>query len=85
MMDGKRLSTRLSLTIVFGPICHCLSHPVNPNVQIVRDDSPIQSSHASKRIKTDIPPMQDKGKAIASPSSPSNDSSKSVFTHAFEG
>ena len=56
-----------------------LPPPVNPNVQIVRVDSPIQSSHASKRLKTDIPqPMQDKGKVVASPSSPSSDSSKSM-------
>jgi hypothetical protein len=52
---------------------------VNPNVQIARVVSPVQSSHASKRLKTDIPqPVQDKGKAIASPSSPSTDSSKSM-------
>jgi hypothetical protein len=56
-----------------------LPPPVNPNVQIARVDSPVQSSHVSKRLKIDIPqPMQDKGKAISSPSSPSDDSSKSV-------
>jgi hypothetical protein len=54
--------------------------PVNPNVQIAPIDSPVQSSHASKRLKTNIPLMQDKGKAVASHSSPSNDSSKSVFS-----
>jgi hypothetical protein len=53
--------------------------PVNPNVHISHVVSPVQSSHASKRLKTDIPqPVQDKGKAVASPSSPSDDSSKSV-------
>jgi hypothetical protein len=51
MMDGKRLSTRLSLT----------------NVHIYRVDSPVQSSHASKRLKMDVPHVKDKGKAIASP------------------
>jgi hypothetical protein len=52
--------------------------PVNPNVQISPVHSPVQSSHASKRLKTDVPHVQDKGKVVASPSSPSNDSSKSV-------
>jgi hypothetical protein len=28
--------------------------PVNPNAQIFHDVSPVQSSHASKRLKTDI-------------------------------
>ena len=55
-----------------------LPPPVNPNVQISHVDSPVQSSHASKRLKTDVPHEQYKGKAVASPSSPSNDSSKSV-------
>jgi hypothetical protein len=55
-----------------------LPPPVNPNVHISRDDSPFQSSHASKRLKTNVPHVQDKGKAVASPSSPSDDSSKSV-------
>jgi hypothetical protein len=52
--------------------------PVNPNVQIALVHSPIQSSHASKRLKTDVPHVQDKGKFFSSPSSPSNDSSKSM-------
>lgn len=34
--------------------------PVNPNVQIAPVHSPIQSSHASKRLKTDVPHVQDK-------------------------
>jgi hypothetical protein len=51
---------------------------VNPNAQISPVDSPIQSSHASKRLKTDVPHVQDKDKVDASPSSPSNDSSKLV-------
>jgi hypothetical protein len=56
--------------------------PVNPNVQVSCVVYPVQSSHASKRLKTDIPePVQNKGKAVASPSSPSNDSSKFVSSH----
>jgi hypothetical protein len=51
---------------------------VNPNVQIARVDSPVQSSHASKRLKTEVPHVQNKIKANASPSSPSDDSSKLV-------
>jgi hypothetical protein len=48
-----------------------LPPPVNPNVHIARVDSLVQSSHASKILKNDMPqPMQDKGKTIASPSSP---------------
>jgi hypothetical protein len=40
-----------------------LQPPFNPNVHIVHVVSPVQSSHASKRLKTDIPqPLQDKGK-----------------------
>jgi hypothetical protein len=52
--------------------------PVNRNIQISLVHSPVQSSHASKRLKIDVPHVQDKGKFLASPSSPSNDSSKSV-------
>jgi hypothetical protein len=40
--------------------------------------SPVQSSHASKMLKTDVPHVQYKIKVVSSPSSPSNDSSKSV-------
>jgi hypothetical protein len=59
-----------------------LPPPINPNVQISLVVSPVQSSHASKRLKTDVPqPVQDKGKEVASPSSPSTDSSKSVSSH----
>jgi hypothetical protein len=43
--------------------------------------SPVQSSHAIKQLKTDVPHVQDKGKDTSSPSSPSNDSSKSVSSH----
>jgi hypothetical protein len=54
---------------------------INPNVQITSVHSPIKSSHAIKRIKTDVPHVKDKGNVVASPSSPSNDSSKSVSSH----
>jgi hypothetical protein len=48
-----------------------LPPPINPNVQIAHVVSPIQSSHASERLKIDIPqPVQDKGKSTTSPSSP---------------
>jgi hypothetical protein len=53
--------------------------PVNPNAQATHVASPVQSSHISKRLKTNIPQLVlDKGKAVTSPSSPSIDSSKSV-------
>jgi hypothetical protein len=56
-----------------------LPPPVNQNVHISHVVSPIQYSHASKRLKTNIPqPVQDKGKAFSSPFSPSDDSSKYV-------
>jgi hypothetical protein len=56
--------------------------PFNPNVHISRVVLLVQSSHASKRLKTDIPQLvQDKEKETASPSSPSNDSSKYVSSH----
>ena len=52
---------------------------VNTNVKITPVVSPVQSSHASKILKIDVPqPVQDKGKEVSSPSGPSTDSSKSV-------
>jgi hypothetical protein len=38
----------------------------------------VKSSHASKRLKTEAHHAFDKGKAIVAPSSPSDDSDKSV-------
>jgi hypothetical protein len=55
--------------------------PVYPNFQIAPVHSLVHSSHARKRLKTDVPHVQDKGKVDASPSSPSNDSSKSVSSY----
>jgi hypothetical protein len=52
--------------------------PNNQIVQAAPDHSLVQSSHASKRLKTEAHHALDKGKAIAAPSSPSNDSDKSV-------
>jgi hypothetical protein len=43
--------------------------PINPNAQYDRVSLPIQSSHASKRLKSAIPePKLDKGKELANPS-----------------
>jgi hypothetical protein len=59
--------------------------PVNQIVQVAPVHSPVQSSHARKRLKTEAHHAPDKGKVVASPSSPSNDSAKScVLPHAFE-
>jgi hypothetical protein len=46
--------------------------PLNPIFQATPNHSPMQSSHASKRLKTEAAPMP------AAPSSPSDDSEKSV-------
>jgi hypothetical protein len=78
MMDGKRLSNHLSLS--------WLAHYVIAVSTTCQSQCPYfpccfasSISHASKRLKTDIPQLvQDKGKTTASPSSPSYDSSKSV-------
>ena len=58
--------------------------PVNPNSQIAHVVSPIQSTHASKKLKNDIPKhVQDKGKEVASPSSSSKESSKFVSSRLY--
>jgi hypothetical protein len=51
---------------------------VNPIAQVTPNHSPIQSSHASKRLKIKAHHAHDKGKDVVSPSSPSSDSAKSV-------
>jgi hypothetical protein len=57
MMDGKRLSTRQSPNIVAGPICPCLLlHLLTRLSKLLPDHSPVQSSHASKRLKTEATP-----------------------------
>jgi hypothetical protein len=56
--------------------------PKNPNAQADHVVSPVQSSHASKRIKTDVPkPKLDKGKGVATPSKSSKDSYESMSSH----
>jgi hypothetical protein len=53
--------------------------PKNPNAQADHVVSPVQSSHASKRLKIDVPkPEPDKGKGVATPSKSSKYSSGSV-------
>jgi hypothetical protein len=52
--------------------------PLNPIVQDAPNHSPIQSSHARKRLKTKSQHAFDKGKDNAAPSSPSVDSDKSM-------
>jgi hypothetical protein len=52
--------------------------PVNPNAQISPTHSPVQSSHARKRLKTKAHHTHDKGKVVVSPSSPSCESAKVV-------
>jgi hypothetical protein len=52
--------------------------PINQIVQVAPEHSPVQSSHARKRLKTEAHHAPNKGKVVASPSSPSNDSTKSV-------
>jgi hypothetical protein len=55
-------------------------HAPTPNKNIVQatHHSPLQSSHARKRLKTEAHHALDKGKVIASRSSPSNGSDKSA-------
>jgi hypothetical protein len=52
--------------------------PINPIVQVSPVHSPVQSSHARKRLKIEANHAPDKGKAIVSPSSLSNGSDKSM-------
>jgi hypothetical protein len=65
--------------------CHSITPPplpINPNSQDDHVVSPIQSSHARKRLKTDVPkPELDKGKGVSTPSKSSKDSSESVSSH----
>jgi hypothetical protein len=51
---------------------------INQIVQAAPVHSPVQSSHASKRLKTEAHHAPDKGKATVAPSSPSNGSNKSM-------
>jgi hypothetical protein len=79
MMDGRRLSTQQSPNIVAGPTCLFLLHPpINPIAQDAPDYLPVQSSHANKILKIEAHHALDKGKSNVAPSSPPNDSNKSV-------
>jgi hypothetical protein len=86
MMVGNRLSINLLLNTMDGLLC-LLHYPLihrkkNPNAQANHVVSPIQSSHASKRPKTDVPkPEPDKGKGVATPSMSSEDSFESMSSH----
>jgi len=56
--------------------------PLNPNAQADRIVSHIQSSHASKRLKTTMPESKiDKGKGEANSPKSSENSSKSISSH----
>jgi hypothetical protein len=50
----------------------------NPIVQASPNHSPVQSSHVNKILKTESHHALDKGKATVAPSSPSDDSDKSM-------
>jgi hypothetical protein len=54
------------------------SLPISRIFQASLSHSPVQSSHARKRLKTEAHHAHDKGKATSTPSSPSNGSDKSV-------
>jgi len=55
---------------------------INPNVQVDHVASLVQSSHARKSLKTDVPkPDLDKGKRVANPYKSYEDSSQSVSSH----
>jgi hypothetical protein len=79
MMDGKRLSTQQSLNIVAGLTClYLLLHLLIKLSKLAPVHSLVQSSHARKRLKIEAHHAPDKGKSVVAPSSPSNDTSKSV-------
>jgi hypothetical protein len=55
--------------------------PINQIVQDAPVHSQVQSSHASKQLKTKAHHVPNKGKIVASPSSPLNGFSKSMSSH----
>jgi hypothetical protein len=65
--------------------CPNLSLPAPPPVNQISQATPVhslvQSSHASKRLKIEAHHAPNKGKSTVSPSSPSNDSTKSMSSH----
>jgi hypothetical protein len=54
---------------------------INRIIQVVHVHSLVQSSHVIKRLKIEAHHAPDKGKVIVVPSSPSNESTKSVSPH----
>jgi hypothetical protein len=63
------------------PLPHPLP-PINPNTQVDHVVSPVQFSHARKRVTDDVLKLEiDKGKGVATPSKSSKDSSESVSSH----
>jgi hypothetical protein len=54
---------------------------VNPIFQASHEHSPVQFSHVRKRLKIESHHAPDKGKVVVAPSSPSNDSAKSISFH----
>jgi hypothetical protein len=52
--------------------------PLNPITQDSPNHSPVQSSHANKKLKIEAHHSFDKGKVVVAPSSLSEDSDKSV-------
>jgi hypothetical protein len=52
--------------------------PSNQIFQAAHAHSPVQSFHASNMLKTEAHHALDKGSVVAAPSSPSNDSAKSI-------
>jgi hypothetical protein len=82
MMDGGRFSTRqLSQHHSWPNLTLPAPPPLNPIVQTIPNNSSVKSCHASKRLKTEANHAFDKEKSIASPSSPSNESDKSLSSH----
>jgi hypothetical protein len=54
---------------------------VNQIFQAAPAHSPVQSSHVRKRLKIESHHAPDKGKFFSAPSSPPNDSTKSISSH----
>jgi hypothetical protein len=73
--DGWQYIVQHTVSLPLPP----LPLPKNPNPQVDHGISPVQSSHASKRIKHDVPkPEKYKGKGLATPSQSSKESYESV-------
>ena len=78
-MNGKRLSIRQSPNIVASLTClYLLLHLLIRLSKFHLVYSLVQSSYARKRLKIEAHNAPDKGKSVVAPSSPSNDSAKSM-------